>query len=123
MATRRIGRRLLVALEKMPDSQQEIVMVKLYRHDPAFAQLPMSNDRGNARALAFAAHVEALLLRADPGRTQASVVQRAANVCVFVVQAPAGVIKRLLAQPEVETAHVVPPSGGCSSRCSCADPA
>lgn len=109
MSNCRIGRRLLTTLRGMPDDQLVAVTIKLHRHDPAFAALPMSNERGNARALAFAAHVEALLFRAGPGREQARVIQRAANVCVCVVQAPAGVIKLLLAQPEVLTADLMRP--------------
>ncbi|MFZ5520654.1 MAG: hypothetical protein ACOZD0_05560 [Pseudomonadota bacterium] len=95
----------------MPEGQQVTVMVKLHRHDPVFAALPMSNERGNARALAFAAYVDALLLRAAPDQGQARIIQRAANVGVFVVQASTGVIEPLLALPEVQTADLMQSSG------------
>lgn len=91
----KVDNALLKTLKKVPPSQPLVVMFKLRREGAKFAELPMSNELGNARARAFADEVQALMTSAGGQDGLVRIVQRAANVGVATVEAPASVVKRL----------------------------
>ncbi|TAK78018.1 MAG: hypothetical protein EPO01_21385 [Aquabacterium sp.] len=102
----------LRALCRSEGSLSMVVMIKLRLKGSSFASLPMSNDQGNARAVAFAATVDEMLERIDPDRSQTRLLQRAANVGVFAVRAPAELVEQLLGMDQVQSIDVLEPFEG-----------
>lgn len=105
----RLNTQHLRALCRSEGSLSMVVMIKLRLQGSSFAALPMSNDRGNARAAAFAATVEEMLERIDPDRSRTRLLQRAANVGVFAVRAPAALVEQLLGMDQVQSIDVLEP--------------
>lgn len=101
----KVDRKLLGALGRLSPGEPVVVTMKLRREGAQFADFPMSNDRGSARARAFADAVDALLSSAGDQGGKARIIQRAANLGLVTVEAPASVVKHLLdsAQAKLET--------------------
>lgn len=105
----RLNTQHLRALCRSEGSLSMVVMIKLRLQGSSFAALPMSNDPGNARAVAFAATVDEMLEQIDPDRSRTRLLQRAANVGVFAVRAPAALVEQLLGMDQVQSIDVLEP--------------
>jgi hypothetical protein len=115
---RRMGARHLQALCRSEPSLSMVVMIKLRLQGSSFAALPLSNERGNERAVAFAATVDRMLDQIDPDRSRTRLLQRAANVGVFAVRAPAALVERLFGMDQVQSIDLLEPFEGRYEACS-----
>ena len=81
-------------LETVSANQPLVVVMKLRREGATFAELPVSNDPGNARARAFAHDVDVLMRRGGGQDEPMRFAQRGPSVGGGGAGARASVVKR-----------------------------